>query len=111
MNLTRVTNSLVTRLIVFGVVLVIVGATARYILLSKVLRDNLIEVFSEQQISLADDAARAVDYTVSRRAANRPLHKTPPHTAGGSYQRSGRARSRPPRRQDGARRTRFSRSR
>ena len=67
MNLTRVTNSLVTRLIVFGVVLVIVGATARYILLSKVLRDNLIEVFSEQQISLADAAARDVDYKLDQR--------------------------------------------
>jgi len=67
MNLTRVTNSLVTRLIVFGVVLIIVGATARYILLSKILRDNLIEVFSAQQVSLADAAARDVDYKLDQR--------------------------------------------
>src|SRR5476649_1932530 len=80
MNLTRVTNSLVTRLIVFGVVLIIVGATARYILLSKVLRDNLIDVFSAQQVSLADSAARDVDYKLDqRRRLLAQLASTLPH--------------------------------
>jgi len=67
MNLPRIANSLVTRLIIFGVLLVLVGSVARYILLSTYLRGDLIQVFSAQQASLADAAARDVDYEIVQR--------------------------------------------
>jgi len=49
------------------VLLVIVGASARYILLSRFLRADLVQVFSAQQTSLADTIARDVDDQIAQR--------------------------------------------
>lgn len=67
MTLTRIANSLVTRLIIFGVLLVIAGASTRYVVLSQVLRTNLIQVFSTQQETLAEAIATDVDYKINQR--------------------------------------------
>jgi len=67
MTLTRITNSLVTRLIIFGVLLVVFGAVSRYVVLSKVLHDNLVQVFSTQQETLAEAIATDVDYKLTQR--------------------------------------------
>lgn len=67
MNPRRIANSLATRLIVLGMLLVIFGAVARYLLLPKFLREGLIQVISAQQVALADDVARDVDYKIVER--------------------------------------------
>lgn len=60
-------NSLVTRLMFFGVVLVILGAVLRYFIFIGLLRDNLIRVFSTQQTALAQVVANDVDYKLAER--------------------------------------------
>lgn len=80
MNISRVSNSLVTRMVLFGVLLVVSGALARYFFLGKLLREDLIEVVSAQQIALAKAVAGDVDHqlmtrwnTLSRIGENFPL--------------------------------------
>lgn len=67
MNLSRISKSLVTRMILFGVLLVVSGALARYFFLSKFLREDLIEVVSAQQIALAKAVAGDVDHQLTTR--------------------------------------------
>ncbi|PKO47297.1 MAG: GGDEF domain-containing protein [Betaproteobacteria bacterium HGW-Betaproteobacteria-4] len=67
MSLTRISKSLVTRMILFGVLLVVSGALARYFLLGKFLREDLIEVVSAQQIALAKAVAGDVDHQLTTR--------------------------------------------
>lgn len=80
MNLSRISKSLVTRMILFGVLLVVGGALARFFFLGKFLREDLIEVVSAQQIALAKAVAGDVDHqlttrwtTLSRLGATFPL--------------------------------------
>lgn len=67
MSPLRIVNSLVTRMILFGVLLLVLSSTARYIVLSDVLRKNLIQVFSAQQVTLAQAIATDVDYKLTQR--------------------------------------------
>ena len=67
MNVRRIAHSLVTRLIVFGILIVIAGGAIRYALLSQYLRDDLIQVVSAQQSALAEAIARDVDYKIEER--------------------------------------------
>ncbi|MDE2607934.1 MAG: diguanylate cyclase [Burkholderiales bacterium] len=61
-------NSLVTRLMLFGVLLVILGAVLRYFFFTSVLRENLIQVFSAQQSSLARVVASEVNDKINERS-------------------------------------------
>jgi diguanylate cyclase (GGDEF)-like protein len=67
MNLPRVFNSLVTRIILFWVFLVIFGAAARYLMLSNFLRRDLISVVSDQELTLARSIASDIEYKVNQR--------------------------------------------
>lgn len=67
MNLQRIATSLVTRLIVFGVLLVVFGAVMRYFMLAKFLRDDLTQVISTQQVALAEYVAHEIDYKLAQR--------------------------------------------
>ena len=67
MNLQRFTSSLVTRMIVFGILMVICGSAIRFFFLSRFLRDNLIQVVSAQQLSLAEYIANDIDYKLEER--------------------------------------------
>lgn len=79
MNFKRFTNSLATRLVFLGVLMVALGGIARYSLLSDFLRENLIEVVSAQQTALAEAVAQDIDYKlVERRNLLEGLAKTLP---------------------------------
>ena len=67
MNPKRIAHSLVTRLIFFGVVLVTFGAATRYYIIPKLLRQDLLEVVSTQQVALAGEVALNIDDKVEQR--------------------------------------------
>lgn len=67
MHLKRITNSLVTRLIVVGLLLVILGTVAGYFQLTKFLREDLTQVVSAQQMALAEYVAHDVDDKLAER--------------------------------------------
>ena len=68
MTLQRISKSLVTRLILFGVLLVVSGALARYLVLAKFLRDDLVQVVSAQQTALADAVADDIEHKLLNRS-------------------------------------------
>lgn len=61
MTFQRIANSIVTRLILLGVAIVLLGAAARYYLLSNYLRDDLVKVVAAQQESLAQYVATDIE--------------------------------------------------
>lgn len=63
----RLARSLVTRIILFGIGLVLLGTGLRYFLLSAFLREDLTRVVSAQQLALAQAVARDVDYKLEER--------------------------------------------
>ena len=67
MDFRRITHSIVTRLIIFGIVVALVTGIARYFLLSDFLREDLEKVVSSQQEALADYVARDIDYKIVER--------------------------------------------
>ena len=67
MTLQRIFNSLLTRLVFFGVVLVVGGGVVRYVVLTQLLREDLTQVVSAQQQALADAVARDIDYKIEDR--------------------------------------------
>ncbi len=67
MALKRISNSLVTRLVLFGMLLVIAGGAARYVLQARYLREDLTQLVSAQQMALADEVAREIDYKIRQR--------------------------------------------
>lgn len=67
MALKRISNSLVTRLVLFGMLLVIGGGVARYVMQTRYLREDLTQLVSAQQMALADEVAREVDYKIRER--------------------------------------------
>jgi len=69
MKVRRISNSLVTRMIMFGVLIVVAGGMARYLLLAKFLREDLIQVVSAQQTALAKAVAEDIDYQLASRWA------------------------------------------
>jgi diguanylate cyclase (GGDEF)-like protein len=67
MDFRSISNSIVTRLILFGIAIAFVTATGRYFTMSDYLRDDLERVVSSQQESLASYVARDVDFKISER--------------------------------------------
>lgn len=67
MSIQRIANSIVTRLLLIGVAVVLVGAVGRYLALSTLLSEDLSRVFASQQESLASYVARDVDYKIVER--------------------------------------------
>jgi diguanylate cyclase (GGDEF)-like protein len=67
MKIPRFANSIVTRLIVFGIVIAVATSTARYFLLSNFLREDLEKVVSSQQEALAGYVARDIDFKIIER--------------------------------------------
>lgn len=67
MAFKRISNSLVTRLVLFGILLVIGGGFARYVMQTRYLREDLTQLVSAQQMALADEVAREVDYKIRER--------------------------------------------
>lgn len=63
----RFSQSLVARLLIFGVLMVFVGGAARYVLQSRFLRDDLTQLVSAQQTALAEAAAQDIDDKVRNR--------------------------------------------
>ncbi len=79
MHRQPLSKSLVTRLILFGVFLVIAGASARYLFLAKFLRDDLVQVVSAQQTALAEAVADDIEHKLLNRLnALKRLEKTLP---------------------------------
>lgn len=61
MKLQNITNSLITRLVVMGLLMATVGTAASYFQLSRFLRKDLAASVAAQQTALADYVARDVD--------------------------------------------------
>ncbi|ANQ85486.1 putative signaling protein [Azoarcus olearius] len=67
MTLKRVSQSLLARLIAFGLLLVILGSFARYYLLAKYLREDLTQLVSAQQLAYAEAVAQDIDFKLRER--------------------------------------------
>lgn len=80
MKLPRYANTLVARLIGFGVFLVLLGTVGRYFILVGYIRDNLIDVTSDQQATLARAAAQDINERLTERLnyLNRMAAALPP---------------------------------
>lgn len=79
MNLKRIANSIVTRLLVLGIAVVLLGSAVRYQWLTNFLRSDLAEVVAAQQEALANYVAHDVDNKiVARQAMLRQLAATLP---------------------------------
>jgi diguanylate cyclase (GGDEF)-like protein len=63
----RIVNSIITRLILLGIAIVLVGAGARYYLLSNYLRGDLVKVTASQQESLAKYVAADLEAKLGAR--------------------------------------------
>ncbi len=62
-------RSILGRLFMLGVGLVLVALVGRYFVFTRFLRDDLTQVVSEQQLALANYAARDIDHSVVQRQA------------------------------------------
>lgn len=69
MNFRRIANSIVTRLLLLGIVIVLAGVVARYTLLGAYLREDVEKVVSAQQLALATYVAHDIDYKIRERQA------------------------------------------
>ena len=67
MKLKVFTGSLVTRIVLVGILLVVIAGAGRYLLLAQAVRSDLIEVVSGQQNALAQAIARDVDHKLRER--------------------------------------------
>nr|MDA3876738.1 hypothetical protein [Halothiobacillus sp.] len=67
MKFPRFANTLVVRLVGFGVFLVLIGTVARYFILVSYVRNDLIQVTSAQQATLAEAAAEDINYKLTER--------------------------------------------
>ena len=68
MSFQRVANSIVTRILLLGVAVVLLGAGARYYLLSKYLREDLGKTVETQQVFLAQYVAADIDSKLAARS-------------------------------------------
>ncbi len=68
MNFQRLANSLVTRLLMLGVAIAVVGGVARYHLLSSYLREDLSTVVASQQAAMAAYVAADIDANLQSRS-------------------------------------------
>lgn len=69
MPIQRIANSIITRLLLVGVLVVILGGMGRYFTISAFLSKDLGHVFASQQEALASYVARDVDYKIVERQA------------------------------------------
>ena len=60
-------NSITTRIIIFGLVLMFVGSIGRILLLSNYLRKDMIEMNSSQLLTIASYAAQDIDHNIIER--------------------------------------------
>jgi diguanylate cyclase len=67
MNLQRIANSIVTRVILIGVVIVLLGTALRFFVLSKVLRQDIETLVASQQLALASYVATDIDQKIVQR--------------------------------------------
>ena len=67
MNLRRIAHSIVTRLLLFGIALVLFGSAVRYFVLTNFIREDLGAVVESQQLALASYIAHDVDYKILER--------------------------------------------
>ena len=67
MKLKVLSGSLVTRIVLVGILLVVIAGAGRYLLLAREVRSDLIAVVSGQQDALAQAIARDIDYKVRER--------------------------------------------
>lgn len=67
MNFKRFFNSLVTRLVLFGTLVVFASAVARFHVLTNFLHDDLSEVAADQQSTIASYLAQDINYRIVER--------------------------------------------
>ncbi|EJL88921.1 diguanylate cyclase (GGDEF) domain-containing protein [Herbaspirillum sp. CF444] len=67
MNLKRFANSLVTRLVLFGTLVVLASGIARYYVLTDFLHDDLTGVAAEQQSTIASYLAQDINHRILER--------------------------------------------
>ncbi|MEB0226037.1 sensor domain-containing diguanylate cyclase [Pseudomonas sp. 10S4] len=67
LNLARIGNSIVTRLLILALCIVIFGAVVRYYVLTNFLREDLSAVVEGQQLTLATYVARDIDNKIVQR--------------------------------------------
>lgn len=67
MTFHRFTSSIATRIVAFGICLLLVGNVARYLALTSYLREDITAVMSAQQLTLANYVAREVDQKLLER--------------------------------------------
>jgi len=67
MNFKRFANSLVTRLVLFGTLIVLASGIARYYVLTDFLHDDLSEVAADQQSTIASYLAQDINHRILER--------------------------------------------
>jgi len=67
MTFQRFANSLATRIIVFGLGLLVMGNVLRYFVLTEFMREDVTKVMAAQQLTLANYVAREVDLKMLER--------------------------------------------
>ncbi|WP_213939373.1 diguanylate cyclase [Pseudomonas sp. dw_612] len=67
LDFTRISSSIVTRLLLLALCIVIFGAVVRYFVLTNFLREDLSAVVEGQQLTLATYVARDIDYKIVQR--------------------------------------------
>jgi hypothetical protein len=67
MNLKPFGNSLLVRLVLFGLLLVILGGGTRYYFQARFLREDLTELVSSQQTAMAEAVAQDIDARIQDR--------------------------------------------
>lgn len=67
MKFRKFANSIVTRVMLFAVVVALVTATGRYFMMTEFLREDLTRVVSTQQEALAGYVARDIDFKIQER--------------------------------------------
>ena len=67
MHIRYLRKSIVTRLVVSSVFLLAIAAIARYVVIGNFLRQDLLDVFSVQQVALGEAVARDIDYKIDER--------------------------------------------
>lgn len=67
MMLKRISHSLLTRLICFGLLLVVLGGSARFYFQAKFLREDLTQLVSAQQLAFAEAVAQDIDFKLQDR--------------------------------------------
>lgn len=67
MKLQRITNSIITRLLLVGVVIVLTGTAIRYVVLTAFLREDIGMLAASQQMALASYVAHDIDYKIVER--------------------------------------------